>query len=97
MCAESQLEPPLPMVYSLPPRAYTEARARATATTFSAQSRKNLCLTATLSDLVAYGEMTYSGRLTPIGQSSSEIAALIAELRELRWIPEPALQSHVGA
>ena len=55
------------------------------------------CLTATLSDLVAYGEMTYSGRLTPIGQSSSEIAALIAELRELRWIPEPALQSHVGA
>jgi chromosome partitioning protein len=53
-------------------------------------------LKATLSDLVAYGEMTYSGRLPPTGPSAVEIAALIAELRELGWIPEPALQSHVG-
>jgi chromosome partitioning protein len=54
-------------------------------------------LTAILSDLVAYGEMTYSGRLPPTGQSAVEIAALIAELRALRWVPETALQTHVGA
>jgi chromosome partitioning protein len=54
-------------------------------------------LTATLSDLVAYGEMTYSGRLPPIGQPAVEIAALLAELRQLGWIPERALQHHVEA
>ena len=54
-------------------------------------------LTASLSDLVAYGEMTYSGRLPPAGQSAIEIAALIAELRGLGWLPESALQHHVGA
>jgi chromosome partitioning protein len=54
-------------------------------------------LTATLSDLVAYGEMTYAGRLPPAGQCLAEIAQLIAELRQLGWIPQAALQSHVGA
>src|SRR3954470_19359606 len=54
-------------------------------------------LTAALSDLVAYGEMTYSGRLPPAGQSAIEVAALIAELRGLGWLPAPALQHHVGA
>jgi chromosome partitioning protein len=54
-------------------------------------------LTTTLSDLVAYGEMTYSGRLPVTGQCAAEIAALVAELRELGWIPESALQQHVVA
>ena len=40
-------------------------------------------LSAALSDLVVYGEMTYSGRLPTGGQSATEIAALIAELRAL--------------
>ena len=40
-------------------------------------------LSAALSDLVAHGEMTYSGRLPTGGQSATEIAALIAELRAL--------------
>jgi chromosome partitioning protein len=52
-------------------------------------------LAATLSDLVAYGEMTYSGRLSASSQSAAEVAALIAELRELGWIPVSALQQHV--
>ena len=55
------------------------------------------CLAATLSDLVAYGEMTYSGRLSASGQSAAEVAALIAELRELGSIPVSALQQHVIA
>jgi chromosome partitioning protein len=54
-------------------------------------------LTATLSDLVAYGEMTYSGKLPLVGQCAVEITALIAELRKLGWIPPSALQPHVGA
>ena len=54
-------------------------------------------LAATLSDLVAYGEMTYSGRLSASSQSAAEVAALIAELRELGWIPVLALQQHVIA
>jgi len=54
-------------------------------------------LAAAFSDLVAYGEMTYSGRLSASGQSAAEVAALIAELRELGWIPVSALQQHVIA
>jgi len=54
-------------------------------------------MAATLSDLVAYGEMTYSGRLSASGQSAAEVATLIAELRELGWIPVSALQQHVIA
>jgi chromosome partitioning protein len=44
-------------------------------------------LTTSLSDLVAYGEMTYSGRLPTAGPAGSEVLALVAELRELGWVP----------
>jgi chromosome partitioning protein len=54
-------------------------------------------LTAALSDLVAYGEMTYSGRLPAIGQPAAEVAALVAERRALGWAPASALHSHVRA
>ena len=54
-------------------------------------------MTVTLSDLVAYGEMTYSGRLAASGQPAAEIAALIAELRELGWVSVHALQQHVAS
>jgi chromosome partitioning protein len=43
-------------------------------------------LASTLSDLVAYGEMTYSGRVPDQGPAAEEIDRLIAELRELGWI-----------
>jgi len=43
-------------------------------------------LKATLSDLVAYGEMGFSGRV-PGGKAGAEIAALMAELRTLGWLP----------
>jgi chromosome partitioning protein len=47
-------------------------------------------LTATLSDLVGHGEIGFSGRLPGSSPAAEEIAALIAELRELGWIPELA-------
>jgi chromosome partitioning protein len=43
-------------------------------------------LNACLSDLVAYGEMGFSGRM-PTGKAGGEVAALIAELRDLGWLP----------
>jgi chromosome partitioning protein len=43
-------------------------------------------LTAGLSDLVAYGELTYAGRLPATGPAAAEVAALVAELRSLGWI-----------
>ncbi len=43
-------------------------------------------LTATLSDLVAYGEMGFSGRM-PIGKAAQEVDTLLAELRSLGWLP----------
>lgn len=46
-------------------------------------------LTVTLSDLVAYGEMTYSGRVPLVGSAGAEIAALLTELRALGWVPAP--------
>lgn len=55
-------------------------------------------LAATLSDLVAYGEMTYSGRVPLVGSAGSEITALLAELRALGWVPAPTLaRAHVVA
>jgi chromosome partitioning protein len=45
-------------------------------------------LEAGLSDLVAYGEMTFSGRLPDSGKAAAEIAALVAELRALGWLPD---------
>lgn len=44
-------------------------------------------LTVQLSDLVAYGEMGFSGRL-PTGKAGTERAALVSELRALGWLPE---------
>ena len=43
--------------------------------------------TTTLSDLVAYGEMTYSGRMPTTGLAGAEVLALLAELRALGWVP----------
>lgn len=52
----------------------------------------------TLSDLVAYGEMTYSGRVPTTGIAGAEVAALIAEMRELGWAPViAASRDHVGS
>lgn len=45
-------------------------------------------LDATLSDLVAYGELTYSGRLPDKGTAYLEVGALIKELRGLGWLPK---------
>jgi chromosome partitioning protein len=47
-------------------------------------------LKASLSDLVAYGEMGFSGRM-PTGKAGAEVAALMSELRSLRWLPAPRL------
>jgi chromosome partitioning protein len=43
-------------------------------------------LTASLSDLVAYGEMTFSGRVPDQGTAAQEIGRLIEELRALGWL-----------
>lgn len=45
-------------------------------------------LAATLGDLVAYGEMTFSGRVPDQGLAGEELARLVAELRALGWVPE---------
>jgi len=47
-----------------------------------------LRIEASLNDLVAYGEMTYSGRLPTNGPAGVEIAALVRELRQLGWLPD---------
>lgn len=44
-------------------------------------------LASSLSDLVAYGELSYSGRIPAIGTAAAEIAALLAELRARGWLP----------
>ena len=44
-------------------------------------------LDTTLSEAVAYGEMGFLPALPAAGQAASEIAALIAELRTLEWLP----------
>lgn len=45
-------------------------------------------LTTALSDLVGHGEIGFTGKLPGGPPASEEIAALVAELRHLRWIPE---------
>ena len=42
---------------------------------------------ATLSDLVVYGELSYSGRIPTSGTAAAELVALVAELRNLGWLP----------
>jgi chromosome partitioning protein len=44
-------------------------------------------LDASLSDLVAYGELTYSGALAAKGPAVAEVADLIRELCTLGWVP----------
>ena len=50
-------------------------------------------LEASLSDLVAYGEMGFSGRM-PGGKAGLELAALIAELRILGWLPDASVKQN---
>lgn len=45
---------------------------------------------ASLSDLVAFGEMSYSGRVPSSGVAGGEVEALIVELRGMGWIPSSA-------
>ena len=45
-------------------------------------------LAATLGDLVAYGEMTFSGRVPDQGTAGDELTRMVAELRTIGWIPE---------
>lgn len=53
-------------------------------------------LDTTLSDLVAYGELTYSGALADKSPAVAEVDALIKELRQLGWIqPQTALRNAV--
>jgi chromosome partitioning protein len=42
---------------------------------------------AGIGDRVAFAEMTFSGRVPAGGDAKAEVAALIAELRNLGWIP----------
>jgi chromosome partitioning protein len=43
-------------------------------------------LDATISESVAYGEMSFSGTLPPAGVAAAEIAALMGELRGQGWL-----------
>ena len=45
-------------------------------------------LSTTLSDVVAYVELTHTGKLPTANPAAAEIAALMGELRELGWVPE---------
>ncbi len=56
---------------------------------------KLLRLNTSLSDLVAYGEVSYSGRVPTAGSAGAEVVALVTELRALGWIP--AVRNDVGA
>ncbi len=60
------------------------------------QKAKLQRLSASLSDLVAYGEMSYSGRVPSSGPAGTEIAILLAELRSAGWIP-PLSRKNVRA
>jgi chromosome partitioning protein len=44
-------------------------------------------LETTLSEAVAYGELGFAPVLPAIGQAAQEVAALLAELRALGWLP----------
>lgn len=52
-----------------------------------AQAARLPLLETTLGDLVAYGEMTFSGRIPDQGAAADELARLVAELRALDWMP----------
>ena len=44
-------------------------------------------LDTALSEAVAYGELGFLPTLPTAGQAAAEIAALVAELRALEWLP----------
>ena len=44
-------------------------------------------LQTTISEAVAYGEMSFSGRLPEAGPAAEEAASLMAELRGQGWLP----------
>ncbi|MBV8093240.1 MAG: ParA family protein [Acetobacteraceae bacterium] len=52
-------------------------------------------LTTALSDLVGHGEIGFTGRLPGSSLALEEIAALVAELRQLGWIPEALVRAIV--
>ncbi len=52
-------------------------------------------LDASMSDLVAFGEVSYSGRVPSSGTAAVEIVTLLTELRMLGWIPA-SLRNVVG-
>ena len=43
---------------------------------------------------VAYGELSYSGRIPAAGTAATEIAELLAELRERGWLPPRVATAH---
>ena len=45
-------------------------------------------LDITLSEAVAYGELGFAPALPTTGLAAQEIAALLAELRVLEWLPQ---------
>ena len=45
-------------------------------------------LTTTLSDLVAYGEMSFSGHVPVQGIAGEELTRLVDEMRSLGWLPQ---------
>jgi chromosome partitioning protein len=44
-------------------------------------------LETTMSEAVAYGELSFALALPTVGLAAQEIAALLAELRGLQWLP----------
>ena len=53
-----------------------------------ASRAKLMRLSASLSDLVAFGELSYSGRIPTNGTAGAEATALLGELRGLGWVPD---------
>jgi chromosome partitioning protein len=51
-------------------------------------------LETTLSEAVAFGELGFSSALPVVGQAAQEIAALLAEIRALDWLP-PVAAPHI--
>jgi hypothetical protein len=49
----------------------------------------------TLSEAVAYGEMGFLPTLPATGQAAAEVAALVAELRSLEWLPQPMSRTNM--
>lgn len=60
----------------------------------AAAEAKNLpSLKTTISDLVAFGEMTFTGKVPGSGKAGAETSALLRELRNLGWLPNSETSS----